>query len=106
MNFFSAVEQGLSSMPEEASAPLRQFQLHQFKDGSFELRVVVSVQLPPLFHEKIMEKGSRLIRLPRSNLPSPRSIIFSDLQAANSRNSPRISCLFPPSDKIKKAAKY
>jgi phenylacetate-CoA ligase len=43
----------LEIMPAELARPLRQFQVHQFRDGHFELRLAVAEPLRPEFIERV-----------------------------------------------------
>lgn len=60
MDFFMAVEHTLSDLPTELTKSLRQYQLHQFLDGHFELRVVAVATLPAAFTEKIMDSWKKV----------------------------------------------
>ncbi len=53
LSYVGAIRQALEEMPPEISANLRLFQLHQFLDQSFELRLVAPGGLPPGFVERI-----------------------------------------------------
>jgi phenylacetate-CoA ligase len=44
-----AVQRTLADMPSELSGPLRQYQLHEYRDGHFELRLVTAGPLPEGF---------------------------------------------------------
>jgi phenylacetate-CoA ligase len=48
---WQAFRVAIERMPPELSAPLRQYQLHQHRDGRFELRVVAAQLLAPAFGE-------------------------------------------------------
>ena len=48
-DYWMAFQVTLEDMPQALAAPLRQYQLHQFKDGGFELRIVADGALPPEF---------------------------------------------------------
>jgi phenylacetate-CoA ligase len=56
MDYFIALQHKLGDLPSELTKNLRQYQLHHFRDGRFELRTVVAAPLPPGFRERIMEK--------------------------------------------------
>ena len=45
----------MERLPSELSANLRMYQLHHFRDGNFELRIVVADTLPLKFSEHINE---------------------------------------------------
>lgn len=51
--YVGAIRQVLEEMAPELSANLRKFQLHQFRDQSFELRLVAPGGLPPAFAARI-----------------------------------------------------
>lgn len=54
--FWSALRRALGDMPEELSKPMRQYQVHQCRDGSYELRLVTADDLAPAFHERIRKE--------------------------------------------------
>jgi phenylacetate-CoA ligase len=56
-----AVRAALETMPAPALRNLRQFQLHQFRDGSFELRLVVAGALPPAFAAHVAAAWQRSV---------------------------------------------
>jgi len=56
MDYFVALQHTLNDLPEELTKNLRQYQLHHFRNGGFELRAVVAAPFSPAFREKIMEK--------------------------------------------------
>lgn len=56
MDYFISLQHTFNDMPEELTKNLRQYQLHHFSDGRFELRAVVAAPLPPAFKERIMKK--------------------------------------------------
>lgn len=60
MNFFSAVCGGIDDMPDQLLKNIRQYQLHQFKDGSFELRIVTAATLKPQLVETVLEKWNKV----------------------------------------------
>jgi phenylacetate-CoA ligase len=60
MNFLSAVIAAIEDIPEDAIKDLRQYRLHQFRDGSFELSVVASSPMGPVFREKVMAEWSKV----------------------------------------------
>ncbi len=45
----------IETMPQELIRPLRQYQLHQYRDGRFELRVKVAAPLSPGFNRYIQD---------------------------------------------------
>jgi len=49
LGLVGAVRGALEDMPAELSTNLRRFQMHQFKDNSFELRLAVAAPLPAAF---------------------------------------------------------
>lgn len=51
----AAVREALAQMPPEFSRDLRQFQVHQYRDLSFEMRVVTVNALPSGFTERIQQ---------------------------------------------------
>jgi len=50
---FLRVHRAFSALPRQAVGHIRQYQLHQFRDGSFELRVVAAEGLTPAFQAHI-----------------------------------------------------
>lgn len=48
----------LQQMPLELGRDLRRFQIHQFRDGRFELRVVAATAMSRAFHERIRRAWS------------------------------------------------
>ena len=46
----AAIRDALETMPREIAGNLRQFQVHQFRDGGFELRLVSQGGMPAEFH--------------------------------------------------------
>jgi phenylacetate-CoA ligase len=50
---WTGLQRVLSDLPQELSRPLRQYQLHQFRDGRFELRLVIADALPDAFVERV-----------------------------------------------------
>lgn len=52
--YFTALRRALGDMPAELSKPLRQYQLHQYLDNRYELRLVVAGALAPAFSERIL----------------------------------------------------
>ena len=53
LGLVGAVRGALEDMPAALSRNLRQFQVHQFKDHRFELRLAVAAPLPAAFGERI-----------------------------------------------------
>ena len=53
LGFVGAVRGALEDMPAALSRDLRQFQVHQFRDNRFELRLAVAAPLPAAFGERI-----------------------------------------------------
>jgi phenylacetate-CoA ligase len=53
LRYVGAIRQALEEMAPEISANLRLFQIHQFRDQSFELRLVAPGGLPPGFAARI-----------------------------------------------------
>ncbi|MGB8275047.1 MAG: hypothetical protein WCF16_07225 [Alphaproteobacteria bacterium] len=49
--YWRAAARTLDTMPPELSRTLRMYQLHQYRDGSFELRLVSRQPLPPAFED-------------------------------------------------------
>lgn len=56
MDLLSAIIRGIDDAPKDIIQDLRQYSLHQFKNGAFELSIVATGPLGAVFHEKIMEK--------------------------------------------------
>jgi phenylacetate-CoA ligase len=52
-NLWVAVQESLAFMPPELCAALRQYQLHQSLDNTWELRLAVIAPLAPEFHERV-----------------------------------------------------
>lgn len=50
---FLALRTAVNGLPGEAIRDLRQFQVHQYRDGRFELRAAVAGPLPPTFHNAV-----------------------------------------------------
>ena len=48
----------LQTMPEDLVRNLRRYQIHQLRDGSFELRLVAAGTLPPAFSERVLNAWS------------------------------------------------
>lgn len=53
LGYVGALRQSLEEMPPELARDLRQFQVHQFRDGRFELRLRVQAPLAAPFRERI-----------------------------------------------------
>ncbi len=49
-----ALRQALEDMPQDLARSVCQFQVHQFRDGRFEMRLCTVAPLPPAFRERIM----------------------------------------------------
>lgn len=54
--YWAALRRALADMPAELSKPLRQYQLHQYRDNRYELRLVVARALAPAFSERIQSE--------------------------------------------------
>lgn len=52
-DYWRVVQKALIEMPPELARPLRQYQLHQFREGTFELRLATRSSLHPAFTERI-----------------------------------------------------
>jgi phenylacetate-CoA ligase len=52
---FNVLKRSLVTMPPDLARPLRQYQIHHFRDGSYELRLVMAAPLEPDFKSKILE---------------------------------------------------
>jgi len=50
---FRVLRSAVNGLPGEVTHDLRQFQVHQYRDGRFELRVLVAGPLPPAFYEGV-----------------------------------------------------
>lgn len=57
---FSAIQQALRDMPPDVSGNLRQYQLHQYREGGWELRVVTAAPLPAAFGERLQQRWARV----------------------------------------------
>jgi phenylacetate-CoA ligase len=53
--YWGAFQVALATMAPEVYEPLRQYQLHQFREGHFELRVVATRPLPDAFSRQVHE---------------------------------------------------
>ena len=53
LGYVGALREALENMPPELARDLRQFQVHQFRDGRFELRLRAVAPLDPPFRERI-----------------------------------------------------
>lgn len=53
LGYVGALRQALEEMPTALAENLRQFQVHQFRDGRFEMRLRTVDALPPAFEERI-----------------------------------------------------
>ena len=52
--YWAALRRALGDMPAELSKHLRQYQVHQYRDGRYALRLVVAGDLAPAFKERIL----------------------------------------------------
>jgi phenylacetate-CoA ligase len=50
-----AFQQTLGECPAEERGPLRQYQLHQYRDGHFELRLAAASALPSTFEDRVLK---------------------------------------------------
>jgi len=50
---YMILRRALSDMPDTLAAPMRQFQIHQFRDGSWEARLVTSAPLADAFYAHV-----------------------------------------------------
>ena len=50
---FRAVRGAINELPSDTIRAMRQFQMHQYRDGRFELRVAATGPLPLAFHEAV-----------------------------------------------------
>ena len=55
-DYWMAFQRTLEDMPQALATPLRQYQLHQFKDGGFELRIIADGGFAPEFDAFIQER--------------------------------------------------
>lgn len=53
--YWAGLQLALYHMPQELVKPLRQYQLHQYRDGRFELRLASARPLAPAFMERLRE---------------------------------------------------
>ncbi len=53
LGYVGALRQALEEMPPELARDLRQFQVHQFRDGRFELRLRTRAPLAAPFRERV-----------------------------------------------------
>ncbi len=53
LGYVGAVRETLEAMPQDIIANLRQFQIHQFRDNRFELRIIAAGPMHPAFAERI-----------------------------------------------------
>lgn len=63
LEYVGAVREALESMPRHLSRNLRRFQMHQFRNGSFELRLAVAAPLPAEFSERIRQAWRAAVEL-------------------------------------------
>jgi phenylacetate-CoA ligase len=54
----AALRTALQAMPKDLARHLRRYQIHQFRDGRFELQVVAAAALPPAFGDRLMQAWS------------------------------------------------
>lgn len=54
--YWAALRRALGDMPAELSKPLRQYQVHQYRDGRYELRLVVADALASAFTKRIQSE--------------------------------------------------
>jgi len=59
-DYWDALLNALEHMPRELSKPLRQYQLHQYRSGAFQLRLVAATPLPEPFFARIRERWQRV----------------------------------------------
>lgn len=52
-DYWCSIQGALSQMPKELAMPLSRYQLHQFKDGTFELRLQTKGDLQKAFYDKV-----------------------------------------------------
>ncbi len=52
-DLWMAVRDAINQMPEEISLPLRQYQLHQFRNGTYVLRLAARSRLDKAFMERV-----------------------------------------------------
>ncbi len=71
-DYWLAVVRALEHMPAELARPLRQYQLHQFRGGAFELRLAARSALAPAFIERIRAAWSGAA--PAGKVPAELSI--------------------------------
>ncbi len=57
-----ALQWALAKAPPEETSTLRQYQLHQYRDGHFELRLDASAALPPTFEERVLKSWREAAR--------------------------------------------
>ena len=55
LGYVGAVREALEKMPAQLARGLRQFQVHQFRDDTFELRLLAAEPLPGEFADRIRE---------------------------------------------------
>ena len=73
MEYWRALLRALGDMPAELSKPLRQYQLHQFRDGRFELRLVAAGALAAAFTERIESEWKK------AGAPEPAPLAFASV---------------------------
>jgi phenylacetate-CoA ligase len=55
LGYVGAVREALEAMPPELARGLRQFQIHQFGDNTFELRLLTAGKMPTEFGERLQQ---------------------------------------------------
>ena len=63
-----AVRVTILKMPPHEIRDIRQFQLHQFRDGHYELRLLVHAPLPDAFTEQVQSAWAKVVRSPEQVL--------------------------------------
>ena len=62
--YWTCVQRALRSMPADDRRNLRQYQLHQYRNGSFELRTLAEGPLPAGFERRIMAAWEDCLETP------------------------------------------
>jgi len=72
LDYVAAVREALEQMPPGLSRHLRRFQVHQYRDGSFELRLVATAPLPGAFVKRVQAAWQAAAR---SGPPAPLRLV-------------------------------
>jgi phenylacetate-CoA ligase len=65
---FETMRLAIQKAPAEQTRDLRQFQLHQFRDGRYELRLLARARLPDVFAQHVQHEWAKAAPSPNSSL--------------------------------------